>query len=84
MTDIVQKLRRVDPNQALLAAPPHDTSYLQVGLLCHEAANEIERLRADAERYRWMKLVVKRIPPAWELMGWDAAIDAAMAEERKP
>ena len=46
MTDIVQKLRRVDPNQALLAAPPHDTSYLQVGLICHEAAAEIERLRA--------------------------------------
>lgn len=45
MTDIVQKLRRVDPNQALLAPPPHDTAYLQVGLICHEAAAEIERLR---------------------------------------
>lgn len=83
MTDIVQRLRLVDPNQVLLAPPPHDTSYLQVGLLCHEAAAEIERLRADAERYRWMKLVVKRIPPAWELMGWDAAIDAAMKEGKR-
>jgi hypothetical protein len=52
MSDIVQKLRLVDSNQVLLAPPPHDTSYLQVGLLCHEAANEIERLRAEvlAER----------------------------------
>jgi hypothetical protein len=32
----------------------------------------------DAERYRWMKREVKRIPPGWELVGWDAAIDAAM------
>ena len=45
MTDIVQKLRLIDPNQVLLAAPPHDTSYLQAGLICHEAAAEIERLR---------------------------------------
>lgn len=45
VSDIVQRLRLIDPNQVLLAAPPHDTSYLQVGLLCHEAAAEIERLR---------------------------------------
>lgn len=24
--------------------------------LCHEAADELERLRADAERYRWLRL----------------------------
>ena len=52
MTDIVQKLRQVDPNQVLLAPPPHDTSYLQVGLICHEAAAEIERLRAECDRLR--------------------------------
>ena len=45
MTDIVQKLRLVDPTSVLLAPPPHDTSYLQAGLICHEAAAEIERLR---------------------------------------
>jgi hypothetical protein len=50
MTDIVQRLRLIDPNQVLLAPPPHDTSYLQVGLLCHEAAAEIERLRAEVGR----------------------------------
>ena len=53
MTDIVQKLRRVDPNQALLAPPPHDTSYLQVGLICHEAATEIERLRNDLSNIKF-------------------------------
>ena len=41
---------------------------------------DIEALRRDAERYRWMKREVKRIPPAWDLVGWDAAIDAAMQE----
>lgn len=41
---------------------------------------EVERLRIDAERYRWMQANVKRIPPAWEVIGWDAAIDAAMQE----
>jgi hypothetical protein len=44
------------------------------------APDEIEALRRDAERYRWMKREVKRIPPAWDLVGWDAAIDAAMQE----
>lgn len=40
-------------------------------------ATERDALRADAERYRWMKENVKRIPPGWEVVGWDAAIDAA-------
>ena len=35
-----------------------------------------EMLRVDAERYRWMKREVKRIPPGWGIIGWDAAIDA--------
>ena len=43
-------------------------------------SEDIEALRRDAERYRWMKQKVKRIPPAWDLVGWDAAIDAAMQE----
>jgi len=43
---------------------------------------EVERLRVDAERYRWMKQEVKRIPPGWELIGWDAAIDAALKETK--
>ena len=43
-------------------------------------SEDIETLRRDAERYRWMKQNVKRIPPAWDLVGWDAAIDAAMQE----
>ena len=59
MTDIVQKLRRVDPNQALLAAPPHDTSYLQVGLICHEAAAEIERLRNDLSNIKFQAELVR-------------------------
>ena len=39
---------------------------------------DVEAFWRDAERYRWMKQKVKRIPPSWDLVGWDAAIDAAM------
>lgn len=53
MTDIVQRLRLVDPNQVLLAPPPLDTAYLQVGLICHEAAAEIERLRNDLSNIKF-------------------------------
>jgi hypothetical protein len=54
-------------------------------LRTHLAApsEDIETLRRDAERHRWMKQKVKRIPPAWDLVGWDAAIDAAMQEDKK-
>ena len=49
----------------------------------HAAPSEdIDALRRDAERYRWMKQKVKRIPPAWDLVGWDDAIDAAMQEDK--
>jgi hypothetical protein len=97
MTDIVQRLRLIDPNQVLLAPPPHDTSYLQVGLLCHEAANEIERLRADAEQWKDLATdavsglaYIREVHGDLYGVGWDrvftkkAAIDKAMAEERKP
>ena len=59
MTDIVQKLRRVDPHQVLLAAPPHDTSYLQAGLICHEAAAEIELLRNRLKNIRFQAELVR-------------------------
>lgn len=52
MTDIVQRLRLVDPNQVLLMEPPYDTRYLHAGLICHEAAAEIQRLRAECDRLR--------------------------------
>ena len=45
MTDIVYRLRLVDPNQVLLMEPPYDTRYAHAGLICHEAAAEIEQLR---------------------------------------
>ena len=97
MTDIVQRLRLVDPNQVLLAPPPHDTSYLQAGLICHEAAAEIERLRVDAERYRWLRDWKEGthdiVPMTGRYFGTpilreeldlaiDAAIDAAMKEDK--
>lgn len=53
MTDIVFRLRMVDPNQVLLMEPPFDTRYLHAGLLCHQAASEIERLRAENKRLRF-------------------------------
>ena len=53
------------------------------GLIREEAFTiGVEHLRRDAERYRWMKQNVKRIPPAWDLVGWDAAIDATMQEDK--
>ena len=52
MTDIVQKLRLIDPNQVLLMEPPHDTRYVHAGLICHEAAAEIERLREEVRVLR--------------------------------
>ncbi len=41
---------------------------------------ELAQCKSDAMRYRWMKQTVKRIPPGWGLVGWDAAIDRAMQE----
>ena len=70
MTDIVERLR---------AAGIDYTVEWGSGELYDEAADEIERLRLDAARYRWLK--TRRVSD-WELFGWrsdtDAAIDAAM------
>ena len=91
MTDIVQKLRLIDPNQVLLMEPPHDTRYAHAGLICHEAAAEIERLREanealrrDAERWQWVRVWFRREFEGRNgdfggtLEDFDAAIDAAM------
>ena len=69
MTDIVQRLRLVDPNQVLLGAPPNDTYYLSVGAICHEAAAEIERLRAEV-------LAEPVEPVAWAKYDLDAMVEA--------
>ncbi len=53
------------------------------GVLSKSCAFHDEQ-RKDAERYRWMKREVKRIPPGWDLIGWDAAIDAARTQSREP
>ena len=54
--------------------------------LCTEAADEIERLRADAERYRWLKtnipIILSDVSGDIEIEKLDAAIDAAMKEEK--
>ena len=42
-----------------------------------QLAQERDAAMADAERYRWMKREVKRIPLGWEMSGWDDAIDKA-------
>lgn len=56
-----------------------------------QEAEEIERLRKDAERYRWLKA---HIQPGYEFKdsfyyltdedttGWDPTIDAAMAKQK--
>lgn len=45
--------------------------------LCDALMVDSEQYRDDAERYRWMKENVKRIPLAWEQFGWDVCIDKA-------
>jgi hypothetical protein len=55
---------------------------------CHEAALVIEELLADAERYRWLRSVDSFAE--WNRAGHyaadalDAAIDAALAEQKEP
>ena len=75
--DITERLRmesRLSRNGGVLFLP----------VLLVKAADEIEALRAqvaqykeDAERYRWMKENVKRIPLGWAQFGWDVCIDKA-------
>jgi hypothetical protein len=91
MSEKPEALRLADDLRARIAYRPSRDS-TQTLLTCDDAARcleeqhaEIDRLKAenealrrDAERYRWMKQEVKRIPPSWDLIGWDAAIDAAM------
>jgi hypothetical protein len=47
MTDITERLRlRTDPSQMLMVYPARPAP----DMLCHEAADEIERLRAENKR----------------------------------
>ncbi len=55
--------------------------------LCREAAAEIERLRADAARYRWLRATTNWVSSKGERINvrdnpelWDSAIDAAMRD----
>jgi hypothetical protein len=74
MTDLVERLR--DPSSV--------RSWEDADRQRLEAAAEIERLRADAARYRWLrdkgdstwKPMANRVPEG--AAGIDAAIDAAM------
>ena len=84
---------------ALLAISNDESLNNFARAVCREAANafsevqaEIERLREDAERYRWLRSVSvydgAKLPDRfWELLGdlldedFDAAIDAARREK---
>ncbi len=80
MSDIVELLRTRNGNSVGFGLGP----------VCDEAAAEIERLRVDAARYRWLRddpplnLAVRRFPGETERgcyldgSNLDAAIDAAM------
>ena len=92
MSDLIERLR--EPWAEPARNTEHEIQKLYV--LCREAAAELERLRADAARYRWLRdqksSLYYLIPDARENMGvvdlegfpqWDeldAAIDAAMKE----
>ena len=73
MTDLVAMMREIAPHSPI------------AGNLLKEAADEIERLRLDAARYRWLR--DNPWPPILEAdillhrnARWDAAIDAAMKQ----
>lgn len=74
MTDLVAMMREIAPHSPI------------AGNLLKEAADEIERLRLDAARYRWLRdsasirTVHIGTPDRWSYFGSaaDAAIDAAM------
>ena len=67
MTDIVERLRS-------------DRTSTFCRNLMYEAADEIERLRLDAARYRWLKT---RKASDWGFFGWQADTDAAIDAEMK-
>lgn len=75
MSELVERLRRYNPPDRTV------DEERQIAQDIHDAADEIERLRADAERYRWLR---KESVHGWNLLGHytqdalDAAIDAAM------
>lgn len=50
MSDLVEWLRSHAQNEEMI-----DQHYTAVGKLMNEAADEIERLRKDAERYRYWR-----------------------------
>lgn len=57
--------------------------------LLTEAADEIDALRADAERYRWLRATTNWASSNGERVDvrnkpelWDSAIDASIAKER--
>jgi len=81
---VVNKLELVPPNSVELAHEKADADFIAAavnalpGLL-----DEVERLRADAARYRWMRdrkaCPFAETDPAWDDL--DAAIDAQMRGE---
>lgn len=78
MTDLVERLRAASyslPAVGEWTAPPRN--------VCTEAADEIERLRADAARYAYIRAngepdAGMAYDPEWTLEKYDAAIDAAI------
>lgn len=86
--DVLQRLRGYNPPDRTI------DEQRQMSIDIHEAADEIERLRAqvaelekDAKRYRWLRdgccdkdTAASRIAQNEYGMHWDAAIDAARKE----
>ncbi len=67
----------------------HDHQSEMAGLMLREAerhSKESDALRADAERYRWLKtnipIILSDVSGDIEIEKLDAAIDAAMKEKR--
>lgn len=78
-TDLIQRLRLMSPD--LIGGEAADA--------LEQQAAQIESLRADAERYRWLRRTTNAVTSKGERIDvrnnpdlWDAAIDAALRQEQ--
>jgi hypothetical protein len=78
-TDLIQRLRLMSPD--LIGGEAADA--------LEQQAAQIESLRADAERYRWLRRTTNAVTSKGERIDvrnnpelWDSAIDAALRQEQ--
>jgi hypothetical protein len=90
MSELIALLEEVSQDASHVVFNDSRSSAYPIGRLCHAAAAELRRLhvenealRADAERYRWLRDPKNAYHDAWNYFSHniDAAIDAARSEK---